>query len=109
MSRTPGPPTWATMEQTNLLQSYITDYKSINSGNHRYTDFWAELKEVWFGKYPAHQELYPNQALKDLTTKERDLVTKAMDRTLKVCSRFFPRPYTNISDLSALKIGSAGG
>lgn len=85
MSRTPGPPTWATIEQTDLLQSYIADYKDISIRNRRYTDFWAELKEVWFGKYPAHQELYPNQALKDLTPEQRDSVTKAMDKTLQVC------------------------
>jgi len=103
MARTPGPPTWATKEQTEFLQSYFPDYQAISNSNRHYTDFWAELNEAWFGKYPAHQDLHPDQSLKELTVEEREVVTKAMDKTISVCSQFLVFLYTHdlTGDLSA--------
>jgi len=85
MGRNPGPPTWATLEQTELLQSYLPDYSAISARDRHYTNFWASLKEVWFNKYSIHMELYPDRPVKDLTVEECQNVTNAMDKTLAVC------------------------
>jgi len=85
MGHNPGPPTWATQEQTELLQLYLPDYSAISYGDRHYTNFWANLKEVWFSKYSVHTELYPNRPVKDLSIEERQNVTSAMDKALAVC------------------------
>jgi len=84
MGRNPGPPSWATQEQTELLQSYLPEYSAIGSADRHYTDFWSNLKEVWFSKYSTHTELYPDRLVKELTVEERQNVTSAMDKTLAV-------------------------
>jgi hypothetical protein len=60
---------WATEEQLDLLESQLSKYRQLQPSK-QYHQFWVQLFEEWFQKWPEQPLVFPHREVGAALTQE---------------------------------------
>ncbi|KAF8867802.1 hypothetical protein BD779DRAFT_1685291 [Infundibulicybe gibba] len=75
-----SPKEWPTEEQAKLLAEFLPEYQDVQSKSSGFSDFWAQVNEAWFTKYPEHKSMFPGSTTEEeLSEEQRARLGKATE------------------------------